>query len=280
MLRCPGTHTCISKRRIMDGTSGCYDGFDESISANSCELNDTYRFKCTSENKCLLRVLVGDDVKQCLGGEDEIDINKQGLIAHIQELPFSALCDSRMDMVSSGNETDETHCEQWSCVNQYTRCNAVWQCPKGMDELNCPSRFNCPADHHPCFFPKNHTSSCLHVNQTDDGIIDCLGATDERNYCRLQYPNAAAKRYRCWNDDKCVNIHDRCYECFEFDLVGQLCGSLDDKYNDMQFYLSKMHDSLLLTKLPFSPRSTSSFPMVRSLPPVDKREHSPLTQID
>ncbi|CAF0759856.1 unnamed protein product [Adineta steineri] len=47
-VRCSGTNKCIRKRRIMDGFADCYDGFDESIAANSCALNDKHRFQWSS----------------------------------------------------------------------------------------------------------------------------------------------------------------------------------------------------------------------------------------
>ncbi|CAF3495063.1 unnamed protein product [Rotaria socialis] len=59
-LRCSGTNKCILKRHIMDGIRHCYNGFDESIAANSCLLNDRYRFQFTSGNKCILPTLLGD----------------------------------------------------------------------------------------------------------------------------------------------------------------------------------------------------------------------------
>ncbi|CAF3951561.1 unnamed protein product [Rotaria magnacalcarata] len=80
--------------------------------------------------------VVERDVKHhCIGKEDELENNM--LIDHINQLRFSALCDGRTDLFSSRNETDETNCEQWPCANQYTRCNGIWQCQKGIDEINC-----------------------------------------------------------------------------------------------------------------------------------------------
>ncbi|CAF1229170.1 unnamed protein product [Rotaria magnacalcarata] len=83
------------------------------------------------------------------------------------------------------------------CSNVNECCNKVWHCPKGIDEINCPSPFNCPANHHQCVFPNTTTVECLHFNRTDDDMVDCLGATDERKFCRVQYPGADSKPYRC-----------------------------------------------------------------------------------
>ena len=109
MVRCWGRNKCIPKRYVMDGIPDCHEAFDESLSVKSCELNDSYRFQCKSEMKCLSLTLLNDEQSQCVGGEDELE--NQVIFDHISKLPFSALCDGWMDMFSLENETDETHCE-------------------------------------------------------------------------------------------------------------------------------------------------------------------------
>ena len=83
------------------------------------------------------------------------------------------------------NETDETGCERWICNNIYTRCDGIWNCFNGEDEIGCftlPS-LNCTSVEHLCV--SNHTSqlTCLPMNKANDGHIDCLGATDEPDVC-------------------------------------------------------------------------------------------------
>ncbi|CAF1541773.1 unnamed protein product, partial [Adineta steineri] len=258
MLRCLGTNKCISKRRIMDGISDCYGNFDESISANSCALNDTDRFQCTSEQKCLRPILKGDGHAQCMGKEDEFALD--GIITDIYELPFSAICDNWTDISSLTNETDETHCEEWQCVNQYTRCNKVWNCPKGIDEINCSSSSMCPADHHPCVFEKNRTMDCLHISHAEDGIVDCLGATDERSYCKSQNPKDDFNSYRCWNDTKCVQVSNRCVSCNKSTDIDQLCGHFHSK---IITYLESARNILFHNKTSFSHKSSLSFPSLK-----------------
>jgi hypothetical protein len=277
MLRCLGTNKCIPQRQIMDGISDCYGAFDESLAANSCALNDKYRFQCTSENKCLSPVIVDDSIPQCVGAEDEPFY--KGIIIDIQQLPFSALCDNWIDMVSSTNENDETHCERWPCSNQYTRCNQVWNCPKGDDEINCPSSFQCPVDHHPCISPKNHTMVCLHINHVENGIVDCLGATDERSYCRSRYPTAFFKRYRCWNDTKCVQVSERCWNCNNFDDIDQLCEQLYEEIRDIILYLESTSDIEFYRKQSFSHKSSRSFPPMEVQLPVDEHAQHEIIEI-
>ena len=279
MLRCLGTDKCIHRRRIMDGIIDCHDGFDESLSANSCSLNDKYRFNCTSEKKCLLPTLEYDSRKQCIGGEDVLD--KDEIITDIKHLPFSAFCDGLTDILSSTNDTDETDCEQWLCVNQYTRCNGLWNCPKGIDEINCTSGFHCPGDHHPCIDPRNQTMGCIHLSRIDDNIVDCLGATDERGLCRLSYPTDDYKRYRCWNDTLCVQPVYRCNRCKKLNGVDEFCEQDDDDdIPDIIKYLESMFDFYLAKKLPFCPQSSSQFPAKLSAVAVGKSAQQPVVQRD
>ncbi|CAF4619761.1 unnamed protein product [Rotaria sp. Silwood2] len=264
MLHCPASNKCIPNRYVMDTIPDCYGAFDESLSVNSCSLNDKYRFHCTSEKKCLLTTAVNNGIRQCSGGEDELGMN--GLVINIQTLAFSAICDGRREVFASTNETDETHCEEWSCVNQYTQCDGLWQCPKGIDEINCLSKINCPTDHHPCVFPSNQTIGCLHLNRIDDGIVDCLGATDERTHCRLSYPTDGLRRYRCWNDTLCVFYGFRCHECNKVDGIDELCQADNDKNSDILKYFDDMLEVYHARKLPFSPQSSDPFPRKQSLP--------------
>ncbi|CAF3940064.1 unnamed protein product, partial [Adineta steineri] len=267
--RCLGTNKCIPERRIMDGLADCYDGFDESIAANSCALNDKYRFQCTSEQKCLSPTLENDRKAQCIGKEDEFLFNDFVYTTH--QLAFSSFCNNWTDIVSIKNETDETHCEQWPCVNQYTRCNAAWQCPKGIDEINCSSSFHCPANHHPCLSPKSRKMDCLHINRIEDGTIDCLGSTDEQSHCRLQYPENVWARYRCWNDTKCVLASTACKQCGEFSDIHHQCNEFNNKISDIIIYFNSIEDIGLLRRQSFFHKSSRSFPLVQLQLPIHKQ---------
>ncbi|CAF3526078.1 unnamed protein product [Adineta steineri] len=260
-VRCLRTNKCIPTRRTMDGFADCYNAFDESIAANSCALNDKHRFQCTSEQKCLSLLLVDDGKAQCIGGEDEPLLD--GIAITIDHLPFSSFCDNWVDIVSIENETDETHCEQWPCVNPYTRCNGAWQCPKGIDEINCSSSFQCPANHHPCLSPQSRKMDCLHINRIEDGIIDCLGSTDERSHCRLQQPENEFMRYRCWNDTKCTSITRACDDCDKSNEFDQICDRFNDNILDITKYVNSIDHIIPFRRQPFFHKSSSSFPPVQ-----------------
>ncbi|CAF2050960.1 unnamed protein product [Rotaria magnacalcarata] len=213
LFHCPGTSKCISKHRLLDGNPDCYNDTDE-LYENSCQLNDQHRFRCTLENKCISRYIVRDGISHCLENQDEIPISKQ------QEISFQKLCNgytSLSSIVNNGiNETDETNCEQWPCNNQYTRCDGAWTCSNGADEIGCDQSSICYPDSHECISPTSFDIICLPIDRAGDGVIDCLGATDEREYCRKRFPEEILYRYRCSNDTKCSfwrnSLHSQCVD--------------------------------------------------------------------
>ncbi|UJR29622.1 hypothetical protein I4U23_017170 [Adineta vaga] len=259
-IKCPNVNKCIPKRKILDGVIDCPDEFDESTLVNSCDLNDKYRFKCTSEKKCIRSILVGDGKKHCLNGEDEQAHDET--TDNIYHIPFSYICDSWIHFNSSiTNDTDESDCNQWQCINQYTHCNGIWNCPKGIDELNCSSIFSCPFNHHPCLSPNTSKMECLNINYIDDGIMDCLGGTDERSFCKFQNSkHLLFKSYHCWNDTKCVNVFDRCTRCKQFDHIDQLCWEDSDETDNIIKYLESMDPIYYYKTSSFSHLSSEIYP--------------------
>jgi hypothetical protein len=165
-------------------------------------LNDKHRFRCSSKSKCVAPYTVRDGIRDCPNDEDEISTKKKTISYHILCNGYTHLSPV---LINGENETDETNCEQWPCNNQYTRCDGAWTCPDGADEINCDQNSVCNLNSHECISPINFQVICLPLNQTGNGIIDCLGAIDERKYCRDIYPLDAEYRYRCWNDTICIS---------------------------------------------------------------------------
>lgn len=67
----------------------------------------------------------------------------------------------------------------------------------GQDEINCPDSF-CPGLQQGCVFPNNPSNlSCISIARAGDGIVDCLGATDERKDCRSPYLTAVVYSWQC-----------------------------------------------------------------------------------
>ncbi|CAF1449836.1 unnamed protein product [Rotaria sordida] len=213
MYRCENSSKCISKQRLLDGIHDCPFDDDETFN-RSCSLSDTrQRFRCAhnGNEKCFASLIVHDGKIDCKYGEDEIDKNQEMIKKHIY---FQTICDGKTELlpvlIDGQNETDETQCHNWPCNNTYSRCDQFWLCNDGADEVNCPTS-TCPALHHECVFP-NDTSkvSCLPITKAHNGVIDCLGGTDERGRYRESSWPFIRHDFHCWNSTKSIDVNDLC----------------------------------------------------------------------
>ena len=58
---------------------------------------------------------------------------------------------------------------------------------------------------------KDENNQILSSERMNDGIIDCLGSSDEPRFCREFYPlKRNYQRFRCQNSDLCLLIEDLC----------------------------------------------------------------------
>ena len=174
LFRCG--NKCISKHRLIDGYDDCWDRSDETFNG-SCALNDQHRQESAPRNdsidRCYKLFTALKRVKS--SGELTRDFKKR-LIPH-----FPTVCDGYIEF-SEGSDTDETDCDHWLCDNQYTRCDLVWNCPNGQDEARC-SYSPCRPNEHPCLSMNTTELICLPLARANDGVVDCWGGTDERQFC-------------------------------------------------------------------------------------------------
>ena len=232
---CLNSSTCIPRFKLADGILDCPFGDDEQT-AESCRLNDQYRFRCLSEEKCLSAWLVLDGKKDCAYAEDERIPGEKKL-----GMPFTYLCNQKIDIPHSTiyfnehNDTDETDCEQWSCENQFSRCDGQWHCLDGADEAGCPDS-PCEADELLCISIYEPELICLPLSYVGDNITDCLGSYDERDFCRSLKPKQNENRYRCQTSNRCMELKFVCstrhgnspYRCNDNDF-DRLCDECFDK---------------------------------------------------
>lgn len=220
LYRCMNSTKYISKHRLLDGIQDCHLNDDE-FYTNSCSLNHTHRFTCGVDVQiCPSSLLFNNKKYDCLTRLRDLNYfnDDEGIPLKTPSnspIVFQTLCDGFIErfplLLYGENETDETHCEYWPCSNMYTRCDGYWNCLNGFDEINCSPNDNsiCLSSEISCVSPQSYSLFCLNISKLNDGQIDCLGAFDERQWCRTQFAQPW-KRYRCLNDDTCIDPMELC----------------------------------------------------------------------
>ncbi|CAF3815544.1 unnamed protein product [Adineta steineri] len=210
LFYCEKSHKYISKHRLIDGIRDCYHNEDESY-ADSCSLNDTQRFNCTSETKCLSPISIGYDLPRCKNKEDE-EIYKSETFVYI------SLCNhiyNYPELPREDNETDETNCKWWPCHTPYTRCDNVFQCANGIDELNCPN-VNCNINEFKCqIIDSPNDYYCIPQQYIYEKPVDCI----DHNFNNILYRSTfysknltfnINKEYISWKEKTCLTKNDIC----------------------------------------------------------------------
>ena len=193
MYQCENSSKCIPISYIGDGIQDCdYEDDEKQVIVDKvCLSNKNIKafYKCANENKCIHRRQLRDRKCDC----QKLDIcDDENMFLDFQlkqSIVYAHICDgiiSNGPIIIDGQiHTDETECERWPCVSRRTKCNYVWDCPKGVDELNCYTSppLNCPSNHHICVSSQTNEFICLPIEKVDDNIVDCLGGIEESTVC-------------------------------------------------------------------------------------------------
>lgn len=210
LYHCANASKCISNYRLNDKVVNCPLGDDENNVKSSHSIGEYHNNSYDSSSQAKLEKYM------LLQHQDETQV-RSTLTSAVEKEPqflFSVLCDGYTDLrvvsFDGFNHTDESECEHFPCNNTYTRCDGVWSCANGADEVNCPPS-TCPLLHHMCVSPYTFELECLPIKQANDGIIDCLGSSDERQSCRFPLTtDEPFNLYRCWNDTTCLMVSSLC----------------------------------------------------------------------
>lgn len=182
LYSCANSSKFIAQHRLLDGVCDCANSDDEQYK-QSCALNSIYHFKCATENKCTAPAESSMGKKVATIGKNEI---APVLIQSAQNISFQTICD------------------YWSCKNTYTHCYTLWNCPKGVDEVNYYPSIS-PSLEHMCVSPLIYNITCLPIAQVEDGIVNCVGASDERQLCRDKEFRFKDNRFLCSNSSCCIS---------------------------------------------------------------------------
>ncbi|UJR34648.1 hypothetical protein I4U23_027425 [Adineta vaga] len=206
---CNESMKCISYHRVGDGARDCIFREDETF--NTCQWNNSNRFKCQSDsNKCLSSVAVGNGAPDCPLGEDEIFSYTQNLVILV---PFVELCNhynNRKIVSLMLTETDESNCDWWPCNNPYTYCDKYWNCPNGEDEINCPNT-KCSFNEHECYKDYFESPYCIPLIHMYEKYLDsCNDTFLLREFYFYNGTTNINDDYFSWNDSKCITPYKVC----------------------------------------------------------------------
>jgi hypothetical protein len=205
LFYCELSHRYISKHRLLDGISDCYDREDENY-PYSCLLNDSQRYSCQSEETCISSISIGFPQPNCIHVED-FDARK------LRPSKFVFLCDRIGDAVREDDETDENNCEWWPCNNPYTRCDTVFQCANGIDEVGCPSSV-CATNELKCDVNDSTNYRCIPHAYIYEKPIDCHMYYGNETICRSLFYSSDLtsdkNEYLSWKEKTCLTNNDIC----------------------------------------------------------------------
>ena len=262
LFRCNASQQCLSPHRVLNGEDDCVGNEKEdekSLRIWSSALSECLLCGLHEKTKCIHRkqALTFGTQKLCAARTPILELLRceiqgelgcrfiRGEVSTLQEyFVFQEHCNLNTESITTVIlEADRVACveRQYECNTRYGQCDCSWQCKSGEDELNCkerqtnPINTGCKANEHYCYRPEINSiiRRCLHKSRINDGVIDCLGATDERlGHCPLTFPGEPDRRFHCRNSSLCVPIHDVCDGRSD-------CPSGDDEWPCQDRYKSK-----------------------------------------
>ncbi|CAF3390101.1 unnamed protein product [Rotaria sp. Silwood2] len=197
LFYCELSHRYVSKYRLFDGITDCYHSEDETYPDN-CLLNNSQRFPCESKKKCLS--------SDCISNQDS-------LVDEFLSSTFALLCDDIFDGIYDDDENDESNCEWWPCYNPYTRCDTIFQCANGIDEMGCPNT-NCSINELKCNINDPPNSRCIHQAHIYEKPINCSRDNSDEIICRKLFYSTnltnEENEYLSWKENTCLRDNDIC----------------------------------------------------------------------
>ncbi|CAF1508480.1 unnamed protein product [Adineta ricciae] len=285
MYQCRNSSKCISLYRLLDFMPDCpYADDEDEIRFENAVIQELFKRKiirCPMFTK-KYTLLWGFRPLQCTcaSNNDEICNEDKKYLSHLdwKTIPFELTCDGFVDITDPvTNETDETNCDRWPCNNLYTRCDGIWNCLNGVDELSCDrsSPINCSFNQHICVSPQTSQLMCLPSEKINDGMINCLGGIDEPKICRRKSFSDSYNQFRCRNDEikSCIDatlICDGQNDCLHGDdeqfctnhhdsyrWINRCSTSISDKHFDINYFMCR---SLEVTQYYHSKRFSLQIP--------------------
>ncbi|CAF1347871.1 unnamed protein product, partial [Adineta ricciae] len=221
-----------------------------------CE-NEFVTQSCVFERHSLISELIFSSKDESLSNECwsafqyYLDENEYKTLVQIQTaIYFLAICDDVQELraieIDGQNHTDETECQQWKCDNIYTRCDGIWNCLDGRDEIECdslPVLFNCSSEYRICVTQKTFEFTCLSKHKLNDGKVDCLGGTDEPKACEVEVKYFMRRGFNCM-----INDTPNCLETYELCDEKKDCSFGDDEQFCLQNRSTLLRDELCRPK--------------------------------